>query len=128
MQQEHRCTQLREHPPIAALPRRANDLSRGRTLSLGFDLATSDLEYADRLQFFTVQPGSSTDSAPHAQEAFYSSDLGEFILPYDVIGRSASPDDTLLNFVQTAYEAAATLGHCTMPKKMTSGSVPSKGM
>jgi Family of unknown function (DUF5996) len=46
-----------------------------------------------------VQPGS----------AFYSPDLREFILPYDVVRQSRSPDDTLIDFLQTTYEAAADL-------------------
>ena len=41
--------------------------------------------------------------------AFYSTDLREFILPYDEIRRADSPDDTVLAFLQTTYEAAATL-------------------
>jgi hypothetical protein len=43
-------------------------------------------------------------------EAFYSADFREFILPYDVVRQSASPDETLLKFLQTTYEAAANLG------------------
>jgi Family of unknown function (DUF5996) len=43
-------------------------------------------------------------------EAFYSTDLREFILPYDVVRRSPAPDKTLLEFLQTTYEAAADLG------------------
>lgn len=42
-------------------------------------------------------------------EAFYSPDLREFILAYDVVRQAASPDDTLLDFLQTTYEAAARL-------------------
>jgi hypothetical protein len=42
--------------------------------------------------------------------AFYSTDLREFILPYDAVRRSQSPDETLLAFLQTTYEAAADLG------------------
>jgi hypothetical protein len=45
--------------------------------------------------------------APHG--AFYSKDLREFILPYDIVRKSASPDDTLLEFLQSTYEAAADL-------------------
>ena len=44
---------------------------------------------------------------PHA--AFYSADLSEFILPYEAVRLSPSPDDTLLDFLQTTYEAAADL-------------------
>jgi len=42
--------------------------------------------------------------------AFYSAELREFILPYDSVRLSASPDDTLLEFMQSTYEAAADLG------------------
>jgi hypothetical protein len=41
--------------------------------------------------------------------AFYSSELREFILPYDMVRQADSPDDTLLEFLQTTYEAAANL-------------------
>lgn len=41
--------------------------------------------------------------------AFYSHDLREFILPYDAVRQSTSPDATLLEFLQTTYEAAANL-------------------
>ncbi|WP_299587918.1 DUF5996 family protein [uncultured Microbulbifer sp.] len=43
-------------------------------------------------------------------EAYYSKNLGEFLLPYDVVRASPSPDDTLLAFLQTTYEAAAKNG------------------
>jgi hypothetical protein len=43
-------------------------------------------------------------------DAFYSSELREFVLPYEVVRRAASPDDTLLQFLQSTYEAAADLG------------------
>jgi uncharacterized protein DUF5996 len=35
--------------------------------------------------------------------------LREFILPYDTVRQSDSPDQTLFDFLQTTYEAAATL-------------------
>lgn len=40
-------------------------------------------------------------------QAFYSADLREFLLPYDAVRTSASPDETLLAFLQATYEAAA---------------------
>ena len=42
--------------------------------------------------------------------ATYDSTLGEFVLPYDTVAASASPDETLLNFLQATYEAAADRG------------------
>ena len=42
--------------------------------------------------------------------AFYSPDLREFLLPYDAVRTAASPDDGLLEFLESTYEAAADLG------------------
>jgi len=39
--------------------------------------------------------------------AFFSEALGEFILPYDAVRNAAEPDRTLLEFLQSTYEAAA---------------------
>jgi hypothetical protein len=41
--------------------------------------------------------------------AFYSRELREFLLPYDCVRQSDAPDETLLEFLQATYEAAATL-------------------
>jgi Family of unknown function (DUF5996) len=42
--------------------------------------------------------------------AVYNATLREFILPYEEVRQSSSPDDTLLDFLQSTYEAAANLG------------------
>jgi hypothetical protein len=41
--------------------------------------------------------------------AFYSTDLREFLLPYDDVRAADSPDDVLLQFLDSTYDAAATL-------------------
>jgi Family of unknown function (DUF5996) len=42
--------------------------------------------------------------------AFYDRETGQFRLKYDEVRRAASPRQVLLEFCQTTYEAAATLG------------------
>jgi hypothetical protein len=42
--------------------------------------------------------------------ASYDGALGEFVLPYDAVAKAASPDETLLEFLQATYEAAADRG------------------
>jgi len=42
--------------------------------------------------------------------ARYDADLGEFLLPYDDVRGASSPDATLLEFLQSSYEAAADRG------------------
>jgi hypothetical protein len=42
-------------------------------------------------------------------QAFYSTELQEFILKYDDVRRANSPDDVVLEFLQSSYEAGAKL-------------------
>jgi hypothetical protein len=56
------------------------------------------------------EPAGFADASVAPREAFYSTDFREFILPYDVVRQADSPDETLLEFLQTTYEAAARLG------------------
>jgi hypothetical protein len=50
------------------------------------------------LKNYSIQP----------QEAYYQQDLGEFVLPYDAVRTAKSPDEVLLSFLQSTYEAEAT--------------------
>ncbi|MEO7960945.1 MAG: DUF5996 family protein [Ginsengibacter sp.] len=43
-------------------------------------------------------------------EAFFSPDMGEFILKYDDVRKSPNPQKNLFDFLQTTYEAAARAG------------------
>lgn len=44
-------------------------------------------------------------------EAFYSSDMKEFLLPYEAVRTAESPDQTLLEFLESTYAAAAERGN-----------------
>ena len=55
------------------------------------------------------EPSGFREAAVKPEAAFYSTDLREFLLPYDAVRESASPDGILLEFLQTTYEAAADL-------------------
>ncbi|HEV7679969.1 MAG TPA: DUF5996 family protein [Candidatus Dormibacteraeota bacterium] len=48
---------------------------------------------------------------PVAAPAYYDAAMREFLLPYAEVRRSPDPDRTVLNFLQSTYEAAAELGH-----------------
>jgi hypothetical protein len=45
------------------------------------------------------------------EEAYYNTDWGEFILPYEAVRTASSPDDKLLAFLESTYEAAANLSN-----------------
>jgi hypothetical protein len=55
------------------------------------------------------EPPGFKDYPVQPAEAYYSQELREFLLPYDAVRTSASPDDMLLAFLQSTYEAAADL-------------------
>ncbi len=44
------------------------------------------------------------------ESAYYSPEMGEFLLPYEAVRRARDPDQELLTFLQTTYEAAAETG------------------
>ncbi len=41
--------------------------------------------------------------------AFYNQDVGQFLLPYDAVRQTSSPDDAVMEFLQSSYDAAANL-------------------
>lgn len=45
------------------------------------------------------------------KEAFWSKDLGEFVLKYEDVRKSANPEKTLMDFLKTTYVAAAKTGN-----------------
>ena len=45
------------------------------------------------------------------EAAYYNSDLGEFILPYEAVRTADEPEAVLLEFLQSTYEAAADLAN-----------------
>lgn len=56
------------------------------------------------------EPAGFADAAVGPAGAVYNKELGEFILPYEVVRRAQSPDKAVLEFLGTTYTAAATLG------------------
>ncbi len=53
------------------------------------------------------EPQGFRDYPIQPLEAFYHTGMGEFLLTYDVVRNAKSPDDVLLSFLQTTYEAEA---------------------
>jgi Family of unknown function (DUF5996) len=56
------------------------------------------------------EPTGFKEAPIRPKEAYYSTDMSEFILPYELVRGSEQPDEMLLAFLQSAYEAAANLG------------------
>ena len=57
------------------------------------------------------EPHGFAQAKVRPAEATYLTQLREFVLPYDVVRNATSPDDVLLDFAQSTYDAASTLGN-----------------
>lgn len=55
------------------------------------------------------EPAGFSDSSIKPGESFYTPELKEWILLYDDMRQSASPEQALLDFMQSTYEAGANL-------------------
>ncbi|MEO6237246.1 MAG: DUF5996 family protein [Vicinamibacterales bacterium] len=55
------------------------------------------------------EPDGFKTAAVQPAAAFYSAELSEFILPYEAVRTSATPEADLQAFLATTYDAAATL-------------------
>jgi hypothetical protein len=77
--------------------------------SCGFWPGGGTMPYAAFYSYAYPEPAGFSVAPVRPGAAFYGPDFREFILPYDVVRQSKSPDATLLDFLQTTYEAAANL-------------------
>jgi len=57
------------------------------------------------------EPPGYRECAVRPDGEAYDADLGEFVLPYDIVRRADDPDGLLLEFLQSTYEAAAMTAH-----------------
>jgi hypothetical protein len=57
------------------------------------------------------EPEGFSEAKNLPAQAYYHQELKEFILPYDTVRQSDSPEKTLLGFMQSTYEAGANLGN-----------------
>jgi hypothetical protein len=78
--------------------------------SCGFWPGSGATPYPAFYAYAYPEPNGFPGAPVKPDGAFYSQELREFLLPYDRVRESDSPDATLLEFLQTTYEAAATLG------------------
>ncbi len=54
-------------------------------------------------------PKGLADAQVRPEGAYFDTELGEFILSYDIVRKAEDPRETLLNFLQSTYEAGANL-------------------
>lgn len=76
--------------------------------SAGFWPGGGPIEYAAFYSYAYPTPEGFSTSPVQPEAAFFHSELGEFLLPYDAVRGADNPDTVLMAFLQSTYEAAAT--------------------
>jgi len=67
------------------------------------------VNYAAFYSYAYPAPDGFAAAKVKPSEAFFSKELGEFILPYDAVRTARDPDAALMDFLQSSYDAAADL-------------------
>src|ERR1700733_13522811 len=65
------------------------------------------IDYPAFYAYAYPEPAGFRTAQVRPSAAFFSEALGEFILPYDAMRTAADPDQALLEFLQSTYDAAA---------------------
>ncbi|MGN6461718.1 MAG: DUF5996 family protein [Pseudolabrys sp.] len=65
------------------------------------------IDYPAYYSYAYPAPDGCAAAGARPDAAFFSKELGEFLLPYDAVRTAADPDATLMAFLQSTYDAAA---------------------
>jgi hypothetical protein len=78
-------------------------------ISHGFWPGGSGIEEPAFYAYAAPEPDGLATSAVRPQAARYDTSLREFVLPYEAVRSSESPERSLMSFLESTYEAAARL-------------------
>ncbi len=84
-------------------------------ISAGFWPGSGLVQEAAFYVYASPEPKGLGTAAIHPEAAYYHREMGQFILPYDAVRSAPSPDDVLLDFLESTYSAAADLAHWDRP-------------
>jgi hypothetical protein len=83
--------------------------------SCGFWPGNEAAPFALFYSYAYPEPAGFRDATVRPAAARYEPAFGEFVLPYEDMRLAPSPDEALLDFLQSTYEAAADLGKWNRP-------------
>jgi hypothetical protein len=79
--------------------------------SLGFWPGSDTMPEPIFYSYAYPEPKGFSEASVKPAAASYNAQMKEFVLPYDAVRSAESPDDALLDFAQSTYDAASTLGN-----------------
>ena len=78
--------------------------------SAGFWPGGGGIDYPAFYAYGCPAPGGYRAASVQSDGAFWHEGLSEFVLPYEAVQSAADPDEALMAFLVSTYEAAADLG------------------
>jgi Family of unknown function (DUF5996) len=78
--------------------------------SAGFWPGGGAIDYPAYYSYAYPAPEGFSEAPVRPGAAFFSKELGEFVLSYDAVRTAADPRAALMDFLQSTYDAAADLG------------------
>lgn len=79
--------------------------------SVGFWLGNESLPTPSFYAYCYPNNPEFKEETVQPKETYWSADMGEFLLSYEVVQKSSNPEETLRSFLQSTYEAAAKVGN-----------------
>jgi len=79
--------------------------------SLGFWPGADAMPQAIFYSYAYPEPKGFSEAKVKPDAASYNAQFREFVLPYDAVRAAKSPDDAILDFAQSTYDAASQLGN-----------------
>lgn len=80
-------------------------------ISAGWWPGSGEIKEAAFYAYAAPEPKGFREARVSPAASFYHQNMGEFLLKYDDVRNAPSPRRALLEFMQTSYEAGATLGN-----------------
>jgi len=100
----------RRAPPRPGADRMTQEAYSHEEISAGWWPGSGDVAAPAFYAYAAPEPGGFRESPIRPKEAFYDAKLGEFLLLYDEVRRAGDPKAMLMDFLESTYDAGATLG------------------
>lgn len=79
--------------------------------SCGFWVGTAQSPVPVFYSYCYPAPPDFSAQVVEPADAFYSNEMGEFLLPYSIVQQAKDPEEVLLQFLNATYKAAASTGN-----------------
>ncbi len=79
--------------------------------SAGFWLGSKDFPFPVFYAYSYPSPAEFGKQKVQPPEAFWSDEMGEFFLKYEDVQKASNPDEVLMSFLQSTYEASVRTAH-----------------